>query len=156
MTLPVWPAGLPHRPVAWSLAEPSRAPIETAMQSGVVRARPATALLIGVVQMTLRMGFRDYHVFRAFWRDQLARGTLPFLMPVPDGVGCADYKVRLRGGTFTVALVTNSIRDVSFALDVWDLGTLTTPAALPGDPVPAGAGALQFNVPGNSGLIGAL
>jgi len=122
MPLPVWPATVPHAPLAPSgISEPHRGVLESEMQSGATRSRRQFTAVVGVVDMTIRMTTEQFLSFKAFVRDTLSHGAAEFTMPVFDLTGCTDRRVRLRnGGKYTATRAGPRI-NVSFSLDVWDL-----------------------------------
>lgn len=121
MARPVWPATVPHDPSSRSIAEPFRKAAESEMQAGNVRARRTATVVLGVVDLTIRMTTEQFLTFKAFVRDTLSHGTAEFDMPVSDLTGCTVRRVRLRnGGQYQPSRAGNRIF-VSFSLDVWDL-----------------------------------
>lgn len=122
MALPVWPAIVPHTPLAPSgITEPYRGVLESEMNAGNVRARRQFTTVIGVVDLNIRMTTAQFLTFKAFVRDTLSHGAAEFTMPVFDLTGCTNRRVRLRNGGKYTATRAGSRITVSFSLDVWDL-----------------------------------
>lgn len=121
MARPVWPVGVPHEPTSHAIAEPFRGALESEMAAGNVRSRRTATVVIGVVDITIRMTTAEFSTFKAFVRDTLKHGTADFDMPVSDLTGCTVRRVKLRNkGQYTAQRVGPRIF-VSFSLDVWDL-----------------------------------
>jgi hypothetical protein len=104
-----------------SQPEPFRGALESEMTAGNTRSRRTATVVIGVVDMTIRMTTAKYQTFRAFVRDTLSHGTADFEMPVWDLAGCPVRRVKLRNKGHYVPARVGAHIDVSFSLDVWDL-----------------------------------
>jgi hypothetical protein len=122
MALPVWPATVPHKPLADNgIDEPFRGVLESEMTAGNTRSRRQFTTVIGTVPRTIPMTTAQFLTFKAFVRDTLSHGAADFEMPVWDLTGCPVRRVKLRdGGKYTANRMGNKIH-VSFSLDVWDL-----------------------------------
>lgn len=121
MARPVWPVAVPHVPYSSNVTEPHRGVLESEMQAGNVRARRQATVVIGVMDMTIRMTTAQFEAFKAFVRDTLSHGAAEFDMPVYDLTGCETRRVRLRNGGKYTATRAGARIHVSFSLDVWDL-----------------------------------
>lgn len=122
MALPTWPATVPHDPVGGTgISEPFRSSLESEMTAGNIRSRRTATVVVGVVDMTIRMTTAQFLTFKAFVRDTLSHGAAEFTMPVFDLTGCTDRRVRLRNGGRYTAMRAGAHINVSFSLDVWDL-----------------------------------
>jgi hypothetical protein len=121
MALPAWPASVPHMPYIRSQPEPFRGALESEMSAGNTRSRRTVTVVIGVVDMTIRMSTAQYLTFKAFVRDTLSHGTAEFEMPVWDLTACPVRRVKLRNKGHYSPMRVGAHIDVSFSLDVWDL-----------------------------------
>ncbi|MCB5173641.1 hypothetical protein [Microvirga lenta] len=121
MARPVWPATVPHEPSSRSIVEPFRKGLESEMQAGNIRSRRTATVVLGVVDLTIRMTTAEFQTFKAFVRDTLSHGTAEFELPVSDLTGCTVRRVRLRNGGQYQPSRAGSRIFVSFSLDVWDL-----------------------------------
>lgn len=115
-----WPSGVPSPALANSLSVvPFRAPLATDMDDGPKRRRRASTKNIATAPFTVRMQNSEFLTFKAWVRDTLVDGTLPFTMPVWTGSAyqtrtCSfvePYKDNPAGGFY---------HDVSLNLDVED------------------------------------
>lgn len=121
MALPAWPASVPHDSSSPSITEPFRGALESEMEAGNTRSRRTATVVIGVIDVTIRMTTAQFLTFKEFVRDTLSHGTAEFTMPVNDLTGCVNRRVKLRNkGHYTATRVGARIH-VSFSLDVWDL-----------------------------------
>lgn len=116
----IWPVSVPSKPDSNSLGgEAFRAPLATDMEGGNRRRRRQNSKNLARLDMTIDMTDAQFLTFKAWVRDTLVDGTLPFTMPIYTGVAYQDrvctfvdpYKFRAAGW---------GRQAVSFQLDVED------------------------------------
>jgi len=87
-----WPSTIPYEALVGSIkADPFRAPLATDMDDGQQRRRRSTTKNIATLAFIIPMDPTAFAAFKAFVRDTLVDGTLPFTMPIWTG---ADYDDR--------------------------------------------------------------
>lgn len=85
MSLPAWPATLPQAPDrrSWTGGpREDRAVFEPDLGPPMLRARTTVDTTVWTATFP-RLTFAQVETFRAFWHDDLRRGTLPFLWVDP-------------------------------------------------------------------------
>lgn len=84
MATPVWPAGLPYRPLRAPYAVPQRyAPASvTEFEDGPVRQRANSTAVWSQIEYQMRLTPEEFEIADAFVVQTLVRGTLRFMMPV--------------------------------------------------------------------------
>ncbi|MCS0501376.1 hypothetical protein [Ancylobacter mangrovi] len=120
MADPAWPTGLPYEceASAWS-SMPFRPPLVTEMEGGNVRLRARPGDAIEQQGWARRFTPAQFEIWTAFLRDDLAKGTRRFSMPVWLGsaYGTRTVQILRGGGGVTSALVARGLYTrVSFSL----------------------------------------
>lgn len=115
-----WPSGVPSLAVQDSMtAAPFRAPLATDLEDGNRRYRRSVTKNIATVPFSIHMENSEFATFKAWVRDTLVDGTLPFTVPIWDG---ATYTTKTC--TFTQPYQDNPEggfrHTVSLTLDVED------------------------------------
>lgn len=115
-----WPISVPSKPKAGSpQTVPFRAPHATEFEDGNIRRRRSTTKNVATQSLQIEMTAAEFATFKAWVRDDLVDGTLPFTMSVWTGNGYAD-----RECTFTQAYGDSQQAGgdhmVSVSLDVED------------------------------------
>lgn len=106
----IWPATLPQRPLADSFEERWGATVlRTQMDTGAAKQRPRYSAAVEPLQVSYRMTPAQVETLRAFVRDTLAGGALPFEMTHPR-----------TGATVTVRIVAGP--DGPVTLRPWQAG----------------------------------
>lgn len=93
--MPTWPASLPQHPLIQRYEEsPDSAVLRTEMDTGPAKTRlRSTATTTNLPNIQYPLTDAQKQAFEAWFRDDIARGALPFDWPRP------------RGGTVSVLLV---------------------------------------------------
>ncbi len=115
-----WPVSVPHIVRAGSLkGSPFRAPLTTDMEDGQQRRRRSNSKNIARLEMSIYMDDVQFSTFKAWVRDVLVDGTLPFTMPVFTG---SAYQVRTCSFNEQYSFDPQAAEGhiVSFAVDVED------------------------------------
>lgn len=101
MTIPAWPANLPHEALlgSWRVAETHTPNIMTDMNAGVIRSRRAHSLPISRVQFDMTMSEDQVDTFWTFYFDTLGSGTSRFTMLVWNGKAYVTKACRIRSAT---------------------------------------------------------
>lgn len=85
-----WPANVPSLAMIGSMkGKPFRAPIVTDMEDGPSRKRRSTTKNIATYTFAITMTNAQFATFKAWVRNQLVDGTLPFSASVYTGSGAA-------------------------------------------------------------------
>lgn len=93
MAVPTWPTALPQRYRVEGNAESiADGRLKSQTDAGPGKLRPRTSARPDPLTVTLRMTAAQLDILAAFVRDDLGRGTLPFL--VPAARGAATWLVR--------------------------------------------------------------
>jgi hypothetical protein len=100
--------------------EPYRPPLVTDLEDGISRGRRSTTKNIAKVQLSIRMDNSEFDTFKAWVRDDLVDGTLPFTMSVWTGSVYATRTCSLVGKTYQADPAEGFYNDVSMTLDVED------------------------------------
>lgn len=95
MSLPVWPAALPARPLREGWQETSADGVDRdASEVGPGLSRPRALLDWRRIEARYKLSAAQRAVWRGFWAETVERGARPFIWPHPwDG----DLEVQLMG-----------------------------------------------------------
>lgn len=116
----VWPAGVPYTALSGSLQGSGyRPPHTTDFEDGLRRQRRSTTKNIGTIQFTIRMDYTALAIFKAWVRDTLIDGTMPFTMPVWVEGTYADRQCAFVQPPRYAAMETDHA-DIAFVVDVED------------------------------------
>ncbi len=113
-----WPASVPHKPAVDSLRGIGfQPPLSTDMDGGNRRRRRNVSLNTASLDMTIHMTNAQFLIFKAWVRDTLVDGTLPFTMPIWTG---AAYEERTCSFVepYQFGAAGSRRQSVSFQLDV--------------------------------------
>lgn len=116
-----WPPTVTHIAEANSIqVVPFRAPHVTDMEDGQQRRRRSTTKNIATVSFRLRLPNDQFETFKAWVRDVLVDGSLPFTMSVWTGSAYEERVCSLQDGTYQDGARQGLNHDVGLSLDVED------------------------------------
>lgn len=118
-----WPESVPYLALqdTFSVDKPWTDPDVTDMDDGTQRAAPSTTVNIATVGFSVRMSAAAYATFKAFARDDLVKGSLPFTMNVWSGSAYVSRKVQMIGATYRQQPDADGrFHNVALSLHVWD------------------------------------
>ena len=82
--IPVWPADLPPRPLADGFREGLEdGRLRTPMEAGLPKSRLRSSVAMRPVEASFRVTADQKARLERFYREEVGRGTLPFLLPDP-------------------------------------------------------------------------
>lgn len=87
MSLPMWPAGLPHGPLrgSFKVTQATQPSLRSEMNAGTTRNRRKTTLRISRASVVFVFTNEQLDAFRAFHEIELGEGAARFNMPIVFG-----------------------------------------------------------------------
>ncbi|RAI44701.1 hypothetical protein [Rhodoplanes roseus] len=123
MALPSWPSGLASRyqpqVEGFAYGDFVAPAVSTDVEDGPPIDRVGGQTLIERLPYKLRMSGAELAIFRAFWRDDIARGTGRFTMSVPIDGTYTTRTVKIDGGRWSAPPASGDLYDLSFTLLVF-------------------------------------
>ncbi|MBA5779533.1 hypothetical protein H2509_20575 [Stappia sp. F7233] len=120
MSLPTWPAGVPHQPLrsSWRISRPFNPAVRTEFEAGNDRVRPVGTVQYRQIAQSIRMTDTEFASFDAFVSDDLEKGSKRFRMTVWLGGSFEEKTVQLAGENPFEAQQRNRAVIVSLTLKV--------------------------------------
>ena len=117
MTVPSWPDTLPQRyRVDGNQMGMGDGRLRSQTDTGPGKMRPRSSAVADPLAVTMRMRSAQLDILKAFVRDDLAGGTLPFTIPVAIGGG--TWLVRFADSLPSWVNVGGDRYNVSLALEI--------------------------------------
>jgi hypothetical protein len=121
MAIPVWPSGVPNSPLrdSWKVKR-FRAPLETEMEGGNVRARRRPGDNLIEMQWSRVLNSTQMAAFETFVETTIYGGAARFTMSVSlDGLSTTSRTVQMRPGSLEYTSFSPVLAQVSFTMFVF-------------------------------------
>lgn len=117
----IWPSTVPSKPKAGSpQTVPYRAPLKTEFEDGNVRRRRSTTKNVATQSFQIEMTAGQFETFKAWVRDDLFDGTLPFTLSVWTGNGYGDRTCSFTDATYGDSQQAGGDHMISISIDIED------------------------------------